>query len=86
MRTSLENVQDQLLRSEQFRGKLSQLWAQLQLIKESGRKYDSSEDARVWSSMSEQDMGTITKVSEYRVQDDKGLHLIVLLWLILDPR
>ncbi|KAJ8659850.1 hypothetical protein O0I10_004443 [Lichtheimia ornata] len=62
MRTLLENVQDQLLRSEQFRGKLSQLWAQLQLIKESGRKYDTSEDARMWSGMSEQDMGTITKI------------------------
>ncbi|CDS12986.1 hypothetical protein LRAMOSA05170 [Lichtheimia ramosa] len=62
MRTLLENVQDQLLRSEQFRGKLSQLWAQLQLIKESGRKYDTSEDARMWKGMSEEQMNTFTKI------------------------
>ena len=76
MRTLLENVQDQLLRSEQFRGKLSQLWAQLQLIKESGRKYDTSEDARLWSGMSEQHMGTITKVSQCIKLNGKRLYLI----------
>lgn len=37
MRTILENVEDQVTRSEQFHGKLSQLWATLQLAKETGR-------------------------------------------------
>lgn len=76
MRTLLENVQDQLLRSEQFRGKLSQLWAQLQLIKESGRKYDTSEDARMWKGMSEEQMNTFTKVSPFQVTKVLVSHMI----------
>ncbi|KAI9310139.1 nucleoporin complex subunit 54-domain-containing protein [Dichotomocladium elegans] len=61
MRAMLENIQDQLLRSEQFRGKLSQLWAQLQLIKESGRKYGNLDDVVGWSSIGEDKMCTISQ-------------------------
>ncbi|KAI9247141.1 nucleoporin complex subunit 54-domain-containing protein [Phascolomyces articulosus] len=64
MRATLENIQEQLLRSEQFHGKLSQLWAQLQLIKESGRKYGKLDDVHGWNSVSGDDMNSITKILE----------------------
>lgn len=63
MRARLENIQDQLQRSEQFHGKLSQLWAQLQLIKESGRKYGKIDGVDEWDAVSEENMSGITKVS-----------------------
>lgn len=63
MRTRFENIQDQLQRSEQFHGKLSQLWAQLQLIKESGRKYGKIDGVDEWDAVSENDMRGITKVN-----------------------
>ena len=62
MRTRLENIQEELQRSEQFHGKLSQLWAQLQLIKESGRKYSKTDSAGEWAAVSESEMLGITKV------------------------
>lgn len=62
MRARFENIQEQLQRSEQFHGKLSQLWAQLQLIKESGRKYGKTGGVDEWDSVSENDMRGITKV------------------------
>lgn len=62
MRTRFEDIQDQLQRSEQFHGKLSQLWAQLQLIKESGRKYGKIDGVDEWDAVSENDMTSITKV------------------------
>lgn len=63
MRARFENIQDQLQRSEQFHGKLSQLWAQLQLIKESGRQFGKNDDRHAWESLSEADMNGITKVN-----------------------
>ena len=63
MRARLENIQDQLQRSEQFHGKLSQLWAQLQLIKESGRKYGKIDGVDEWDAVSAENMSGITKVS-----------------------
>lgn len=62
MRTRLENIQEQLQKSELFRGKLNQLWAQLQLIKESGRKYGKIDRVEEWHAVSEQHMEEITKV------------------------
>ena len=62
MRATLEHIQEQLNRSEQFHGKLSQLWAQLQLIKESGRKYGKLDDIHGWNGVSGDDMTSITKV------------------------
>jgi nuclear pore complex protein Nup54 len=62
MRTRLENIQEQLQKSELFRGKLNQLWAQLQLIKESGRKYGKIDGVEEWHAVSEQHMDEITKV------------------------
>lgn len=62
MRSRLESLQEQLQRSEQFHGKLSQLWAQLQLIKESGRKYGKIDGVDEWDAVSEENMAGITKV------------------------
>jgi nuclear pore complex protein Nup54 len=64
MRARLENIQNQLQRSEQFHGKLSQLWAQLQLIKESGRQYHggNNDSRNAWNAIDEADMQNITKV------------------------
>ncbi|KAI7858821.1 nucleoporin complex subunit 54-domain-containing protein [Circinella umbellata] len=62
MRATFENIQEQLNRSEQFHGKLSQLWAQLQLIKESGRKYGKLDDIHGWNGVNGDDMTNITKV------------------------
>lgn len=64
MQTILENIQEQLTLSEQFHGKLSQLWAQLQLVKESGRKYGKPDDIEGWSNVTSEDMKSITRVSE----------------------
>lgn len=63
MRTRLENIQDELKRSDQFHGKLSQLWAQLQLIKESGRKYGKIDGVAEWDAVDENVMRDITKVT-----------------------
>ncbi|KAG1465029.1 hypothetical protein G6F46_006190 [Rhizopus delemar] len=61
MRTRFENIQQQLQKSELFHGKLNQLWAQLQLIKESGRKYGRIDGVEEWHAVSEQHMNEITK-------------------------
>ncbi|KAG2235825.1 hypothetical protein INT48_003937 [Thamnidium elegans] len=74
MRTRFENIQDQLQRSEQFHGKLSQLWAQLQLIKESGRKYGKIDGVDEWDAVSENDMRCITKILE---EQDNGVQHII---------
>ena len=63
MRAMLESIQEQLMRSEQFHGKLSQLWAQLQLIKESGRKYGKLDEVHGWNGVRGDNMNSITKVS-----------------------
>jgi nuclear pore complex protein Nup54 len=71
MRARLENIQDELNQSEQFHGKLSQLWAQLQLIKESGRKYgnnksnNNNNNNNSWNEMNDNDMQVITQVLYY---------------------
>jgi nuclear pore complex protein Nup54 len=62
LRAKLENVQSHLQQSEQFHGKLNQLWAQLQLVRESSRIYGGDEDDKGWASVSEKDMQTISKV------------------------
>ncbi|KAI9494689.1 nucleoporin complex subunit 54-domain-containing protein [Zychaea mexicana] len=62
LRATLENIQEQLVQSEQFHGKLSQLWAQLQLIKESGRKYGKLDDVHGWNGVSSDNRESITKV------------------------
>ncbi|KAI9243577.1 nucleoporin complex subunit 54-domain-containing protein [Sporodiniella umbellata] len=73
MLARLENVQDQLQRSELFHGKMNQLWAQLQLIKESGRKYGKIDNVD-WHAVSDQHMKEITKnLSE----QNKGIHHII---------
>ncbi|KAI9282447.1 nucleoporin complex subunit 54-domain-containing protein [Umbelopsis sp. AD052] len=64
LRAKLENVQSHLQQSEQFHGKLNQLWAQLQLVRESSRIYGGDEDDKGWASVSEKDMQTISKVLE----------------------
>lgn len=74
MRARFENIHDQLQRSEQFHGKLSQLWAQLQLIKESGRKYGKTSGVDEWDSVSENDMRGITKILE---EQDNGVQHII---------
>ncbi|GAA5812264.1 hypothetical protein MFLAVUS_005714 [Mucor flavus] len=74
MRTRFEDIQDQLQRSEQFHGKLSQLWAQLQLIKESGRKYGKIDGVDEWDVVSENDMTSITKILE---EQDNGVQHII---------
>ncbi|KAI8066983.1 nucleoporin complex subunit 54-domain-containing protein [Gilbertella persicaria] len=74
MRAQLEGMQDQLERSEQFHGKLSQLWAQLQLIKESGRKYGKIDGVDEWDAVSEEDMSGITKILE---EQNNGVQHIV---------
>jgi nuclear pore complex protein Nup54 len=63
MRTQFESIQDQLQQSEQFHGTLSQMWAQLQLIKESGRKYGSIGGVDEWDSVSSSHVEEITKVN-----------------------
>lgn len=77
MRARLENIQDQLQRSEQFHGKLSQLWAQLQLIKESGRKYGKIDGVDEWDAVSEENMSGITKVSIFKSASKQ--HCILIL-------
>ncbi|ORZ12727.1 nucleoporin complex subunit 54-domain-containing protein [Absidia repens] len=62
MRTRFESIQDQLQQSEQFHGTLSQMWAQLQLIKESGRKYGSVDGVYEWDSVSPSHVEEITKI------------------------
>ncbi|KAI8891042.1 hypothetical protein K501DRAFT_205642 [Backusella circina FSU 941] len=74
MRTRYENIQDQLQRSEQFHGKLTQMWAQLQLIKESGRKYGQIGGVEGWSAVSQEDQNSITKILE---EQDKGIQHMV---------
>ncbi|KAI8986344.1 nucleoporin complex subunit 54-domain-containing protein [Pilobolus umbonatus] len=69
-----ENVKDQLQRSGQFHGKLSQLWAQLQLIKESGRKYGKIDSIDEWESVSQQNMSGITKILE---EQNTGIQHII---------
>ena len=64
LRAKLENVQSHLQQSEQFHGKLNQLWAQLQLVRESSRIYGGNEDDKGWASVSEKDMETISKVKK----------------------
>ncbi|KAH8547657.1 nucleoporin complex subunit 54-domain-containing protein [Umbelopsis sp. PMI_123] len=64
LRAKLENVQSHLHQSEQFHGKLNQLWAQLQLVRESNRIYGGTEDGKGWTSISEKDMETISRVLE----------------------
>ncbi|KAL0090637.1 nucleoporin complex subunit 54-domain-containing protein [Phycomyces blakesleeanus] len=64
MRTHYEHIQYELQNSEQFHGKLSQLWAQLQLIKESGRKYGKVDGVDAWDTVKESDMQAITKFLE----------------------
>jgi nuclear pore complex protein Nup54 len=63
LRAKLENVQSHLHQSEQFHGKLNQLWAQLQLVRESNRIYGGTEDGKGWTSISEKDMETISRVN-----------------------
>lgn len=79
MRARFENIQDQLQRSEQFHGKLSQLWAQLQLIKESGRKYGKIDGVDEWDAVSENDMLGITKVknNNHNNKNSFFIHAIV---------
>ncbi|KAI7871551.1 nucleoporin complex subunit 54-domain-containing protein [Spinellus fusiger] len=60
MRAHFEQIQSELENSEQFHGKLSQLWAQLQLIKESGRQYGKVDGVHAWNN-AEQDMQAMTK-------------------------
>ncbi|KAF1800522.1 nucleoporin complex subunit 54-domain-containing protein [Mucor lusitanicus] len=74
MRARLENIQDQLQRSEQFHGKLSQLWAQLQFIKESGRKYGKIDGVDEWDSVSEENMRGITKILD---EQNNGVQHII---------
>lgn len=62
MTASLEYIQDQVQRSEQFHGKLSQLWAQWQLIKESGRKYGKIDGLEGWKGVSSENLQQMTKV------------------------
>ncbi|KAI8369271.1 nucleoporin complex subunit 54-domain-containing protein [Radiomyces spectabilis] len=62
MRVQFENIQTQLLRSDQFHGKLSQMWAQLQLIKESGRKYGKIDGVDEWDAVSDEHMTQITNI------------------------
>lgn len=71
MRTSFETIQDQLQRSEQIRGTFSQMWAQLQLIKESGRKYGSIDGVDEWDSVSSSHVEEITKVKKKYKIDKK---------------
>ncbi|KAI9033795.1 nucleoporin complex subunit 54-domain-containing protein [Phycomyces nitens] len=61
MRAHFEHLQHELQNSEQFHGKLSQLWAQLQLVKESGRKYGKVDGVDAWDHVKESDMDAITK-------------------------
>ncbi|KAI8339304.1 nucleoporin complex subunit 54-domain-containing protein [Blakeslea trispora] len=74
MRARLEDIQDQLQRSEQFHGKLSQLWAQLQLIKESGRKYGKIDGVDEWDTVSEDKMASITKILD---EQNNGVQHII---------
>ncbi|KAI7901449.1 nucleoporin complex subunit 54-domain-containing protein [Cokeromyces recurvatus] len=74
MRARLENIQEQLQRSDQFRSKLSQLWAQLQLIKESGRKYGKIDGVDEWDAVSEENMNGITKILQ---EQNNGVEHII---------
>ncbi|CAO3609875.1 unnamed protein product [Cunninghamella blakesleeana] len=74
MRTSFETIQDQLQRSEQIRGTFSQMWAQLQLIKESGRKYGSIDGIDNWDSVSSSHVEEITKILN---EQERGIHHII---------
>jgi nuclear pore complex protein Nup54 len=64
LRSKLETVQSRLQQSDQFHGKLNQLWAQLQLVRESSRIYDGQAGDQAWSTVSEKDMATISKVRQ----------------------
>jgi nuclear pore complex protein Nup54 len=64
LRSKLETVQSHLQQSEQFHGKLNQLWAQLQLVREASRIYGGQDD-KGWASVSEKDMETISKVRRW---------------------
>ncbi|KAI9475965.1 MAG: nucleoporin complex subunit 54-domain-containing protein [Benjaminiella poitrasii] len=74
MRARLEDIQEQLQRSDQFRSKLSQLWAQLQLIKESGRKYGKIDRIDEWDAVSEENMNGITKILQ---EQNNGVEHII---------
>ncbi|KAI8645510.1 nucleoporin complex subunit 54-domain-containing protein [Parasitella parasitica] len=74
MRARLENIQDQLQRSEQFHGKLSQLWAQLQLIKEQGRQYSKIDGVDGWEAVSEENINGITKTLD---EQNNGIQHII---------
>ncbi|CAO3625218.1 unnamed protein product [Cunninghamella echinulata] len=74
MRTSFETIQDQLQRSEQIRGTFSQMWAQLQLIKESGRKYGSIDGVDEWDSVSSSHVEEITKILN---EQQRGIQHII---------
>ncbi|KAG0164578.1 hypothetical protein DFQ28_010097 [Apophysomyces sp. BC1034] len=69
IRARFENLQDQLRRSEQFHGKLSQMWAQLQWIKESGRKYGKIDGVDEWDAVRADDMQEITKFCVANMSD-----------------
>ncbi|KAG1456628.1 hypothetical protein G6F56_006787 [Rhizopus delemar] len=60
MLARLENVEDQLQRSEISHGKLNRLWAQLQLVKESRRKYGTIDHVE-WNNVSDEQMREMTK-------------------------
>jgi nuclear pore complex protein Nup54 len=77
MRTRYENIQDHLQRSEQFHGKLTQMWAQLQLIKESGRKYGQLGGVEGWGLVSQEDQDRITKVRIVLVEEKRRF---ILTW------
>lgn len=49
-------------RSEQFHGKLCQLWAQWQLIKESGRKFGKVDGVNGWKEVGTEKLQQMTKV------------------------
>ncbi|CEP18934.1 hypothetical protein [Parasitella parasitica] len=74
MRARLENIQDQLQQSEQFHSKLSQLWAQLQLIKEQGRQYSKIDGVDGWEAVSEENINAITKTLD---EQNNGIQHIV---------
>lgn len=65
-------MQSRLQQSDQFHGKLNQLWAQLQLVRESSRIYDGQAGDQGWSTVSEKDMATISKVRVIQIQCDQA--------------
>ncbi|KAF7725366.1 hypothetical protein EC973_009633 [Apophysomyces ossiformis] len=74
IRARFENLQDQVRRSEQFHGKLSQMWAQLQWIKESGRKYGKIDGVDEWDAVRTEDMQEITKILE---EQQRGIQHVI---------